>query len=735
MTRAPLVCLLLFLAATASAQRGEICRFRALDRENPFRRWLGSQEVTCVPAGSQLVFPSGLWNVFVRSDYDISATPLLVDGDVSPMPPLPELVRAAWVTPMLPEGRAGVIYAPRRGSAFPVDRARMTVPADEPLWLFVLNKSAPVAVISIPPLAPETEHAVDGRRGEPPSIVGWLQVPELDRNKLATASGVVSPAVRSGSRAADPLPPPSMLNGAFFLIHDVPIGNAEVRVAGRGWVPDRRVVKVKPGVSVSEAPLIVRAAGTLMLHWSTDQDLPALDRSVGTCEASVAAPRPVIALLKCAGVRGQRPDEMECAPVREETVEDVVGSLTFDDLVPGLYRAEMRFGKLAPVREMRNVNALDITDLRLKAEYVTLNGSVTRGGQPLGEDVRLEFPTGIGFAPADSDEYHAVLRPPPGGAGADVPVTVAPCESEPVVVLTDRPIRPGARLDLDIPANELTVQVSDTFTTERLQGATVKLEAMAKSRPRVVYTKTDTSGEDGNVVWKGVPVRELHLTVTLAGYEKRRVAPFTMLERDNHTVDVQLVPLRGTRGQIVSDRRFDNAQVVWFSPTGSETERADVAPDGTFVFTNWHTPEETMAVVSASHPLWIQRAPAIERRQNLTFRFPAAPAVAFDVWLAAAVPPDVTRYIGVAIGGVRIPQPVLAQHQTLRRDPPLMRAAGPQHFRDLLATGPIEVLLGPTVEEVAGPARSLDIFALPKFAGAPRERLEPGSADVIFTLR
>lgn len=734
MTRAPLACLLLFLAATASAQRGEICRFRALDPENPFRRWLASQEVTCARLGiEQLVFPAGLWNVFVRSDYDVSLTPQLVDGDRDARPFIPELVPAASIAPILPEGHAGVVYVPRHGSAIPVDGARMTVPADEPLWLFVLDGNVPVSVISIPPLAPETERAVDARRAEPPSIVGWLQVPELDRDKLAKASGMGSPAVRAGTRAADPLPPPSKLHGAFFLIHDVVPGNAEVRVAGRGWVPDRRVVKVRPGVAVSAAPLVVRTAGTLLLRWSTAQDLPALERSVETCDASATPPRPVIALLKCAGPRGRRPEEMECSLVREESVEDFAGSLTFDDLVPGLYRAEMRFGKLAPVSEMRNVAALDIADLLLEAEYVTLHGSVTRGGEPLGEDVRLRFPTGIGFAPADSDEYHAVLRPPRGGGGADVPVTVAPCDSEPVVVLTDQPIRPGTRLDLDIPANELTVQVSDTFTTERLRGATVKLEAMAKARPRVVYTKTGTSGDDGNVVWTGVPDRELHLTVTLAGYEKRHIAPFTMLERDEHTVDVQLVPLRGTRGRIASDRPFDNAQIVWFSPTGSETERADVAPDGTFVFANWHTPEETMTVVSASHPLWVQHAPAVERRQSLTLRFPAVPAVAFDVWPATHVRQE--RYIGIVIGGVRVPQPLLAQHQTLRGDPPLMPRTGSQHFRDLLATGPVDVLFGPAVDEVAGPAGGLDIFALPKFAGAPRERFEPGSADVVLPVR
>ena len=210
---------------------------------------------------------------------------------------------------------------------------------------------------------------------------------------------------------------------------------------------------------------------------------------------------------------------------------------------------------------------------------------------------------------------------------------------------------------------------------------------------------------------------------------------FTMVRSGTHTVDAQLVPRRGTRGRIVSDRPFDTAMVMWFSPTGSETEHAELAADGTFVYMNWHTPDETMAVVSASHPLWVLRAPATERRQSLSVRFPDAPTAAFDVWLAAAVPPGETRYIGIAIGGVRVPQPALAMHQGMRRDPPLMRGAGPQAFRDLLVTGPIDVILGPRSEEVAMRARHLDFFAFPQFAELPRQRVEPGMTDVVFTVK
>ena len=71
----------------------------------------------------------------------------------------------------------------------------------------------------------------------------------------------------------------------------------------------------------------------------------------------------------------------------------------------------------------------------------------------------------------------------------------------------------------------------------------------------------------------------------------------------------------------------------------------------------------------------------------------------------------------------------------LRREPPLMRGSGPHRIADVLATGAIEVLLGPRSEEVSGRARTMDLFALPQYADAPRQRLETGGSDVVFEMK
>lgn len=739
MTRTLLAVLVLLSVAVqargALPEGSEICRFRAGEAENPFRRWLSSQEVTCVAAGSRVELPKGLWNVFVRTPNAISTTPLLFEGDATAPVIEPPLAAGATITLQLPEGKSGVIYLPRRASAYPVSATRAVVPADEPLWLIVVEKSEPLAVLPIAPLAAGSERTIDARGSSGASLIGWLHVPVADRKALADASGVTSPAIRAGAAEGEPLPAPVLLHGAFFRVGSIATPTAELRIDGRGWLPDRRVVRMKPGLTVAGAPLLVRASGTLTVHWNTEDDLGALERSIGSCEEP-DPPELVIAISKCAASRlSQVEDSDECTLIAEQKPNSFFGSVTFDNIPPGLYRAEMRFGKLPPTLRAAAVTPVRVTDLRLYAHYHPMYGSITHGGEPLGESVSIEFPGGVGFAPEDSEEYDAVSLEP--YLEAETQIKVRACDGSPrAIVLSEALARRGSRVNIDIPANVLEVQVRDTFTTEALRGALVKLEAFALLRPpRVVFTTTREADDHGTMKLSAVPLREIQLTVSHPGYETRTFNRFTMPKSGTHTVDAQLVPLRGTRGKIESSRAFEKGAVVWYSPTGTQSERAELAPDGTFVYQNWHTAEETMTVISASHPLWVMRAPQVERRQSLNVRFPDAPVVAFDVWLASAVPAEEERYIGVAVGGVRIPQPVLAQHQEMRRNPEVLRGSGPQHFADLLMTGPLDIVLGPPEVEIEPRFRHLDIFAFPQYAEVPRQRLEAGAADVVFTLK
>lgn len=697
----------------APVAQAEVCRFAAGDRENPFRRWFAWKDVTCMAAGAEVELPRGLWNVFARAGGNALSAPVLVDGAATPPRLTLTLGAAATVVPLLPEKRRGVIYVPRRGSAFAVDAERVLVPADEELWLFVLEKSVPVAVFSVAPLKAGTEQTVDGRTDGPAAVIGWMQIAQDERVALSETTGIVSPGVRAFSgvarRESDLLPPLSQLNGAFVRVRDVPPGNAELRIEGRGWLPDRRAVKVSATpITIAPDPLRVSAAATLIVHWSTQQDLPALDRSVGACDESDRNPQVVLTVSKCAAMppprpgtpSGPPPDDPPCSAVREESFDPapMFGSMTLEDIPPGAYRAEMRLGKLPPVRGMTAILPLQPKDLRLQASYVEGDGSVTLGGKPIGEDVRIQFPAGIGFAPRESEEYHAQHR---GPVDIDTKIIVAACDGEPrALVLADEPMRPRSRYNIDIPDNELTLNITDTFTREALPGATVKIDVMSFRRPpRVVLQETLKADEMGVVVKKAVPLRELRIAVTHAGYEKQQLETFSMTKSENKSIDVRLVPLRGNKGKILSERAFDSGAVYWFAPDGRETERTDLAPDGTFFYNGWHAPEETMAVVTLSHPLWVLHSPEIGRRDTISIRFPNGVARAFDVTLTAA-DRRTPWTAGLVIGGLRVPPLVLASHQSLRREQVTLRAGGVVHFRDVLETGPIEVTLGEMVQRL-----------------------------------
>jgi hypothetical protein len=728
----------------STVENGEVCRFPAGDRENPLQRWLTSQAVTCVATGSRVAFPRGLWNVFGRVEgIALSTVPLLIDGDAAPETLSLSVDPAASVVPLLPAGHSGVIYAPLRGSAFPfAERTpRVTVPAGEELWLFVLEKSTPISIVPIAALDPGSERTVDARSGGQSSVLAWLQVPEADRAALRNARGVSPPHVRASSggpfQDSDPLPPLALLNGAFVRVRGVSAGQSELELGGRGWIPHRRRVNVASALSIAHDPLIARAAATVIVNWSAQDDLPALERSIGSCDATEESPRFEISVAACAPP--PRPNEAidpgACSVIRNESFDQDItfGSVRVEDVVPGLYRAEMRFGKLPPVRTVVNVPPLQQGSLRLFASYIEVYGSLTRGGEPLGEGASMEFPgDGVGFAAPEKGEYRAVLR---RMIETDAQITVKPCRgAPPALVLADRPGRRNARFDIDIPANELTITVSDTFTRMPLPGSTVRYTVMSLPLPRrPLVTRVLTTAE-GGVVITSVPEREIRLTVSHPGYEKKNVEPFSMSRTEKKTVDVQLVPLRGSRGKIVSQRPFESGTIFWFSSSGTETERADLAPDGTFVYARSHEPHETMTVVSLSHPVWTLQAPRVDRRQTVEIRFPDVAVREFDVSIEGAEG-RVMRHIVLIIGGMSVPQPALLQHQALRGLPATVRGAGPLRLRDIAETGPIDLVLGPTVDEVPSRAVGMDLLTLPEFAAAPRKRLPPGATAIALQLK
>jgi len=750
---------LAFSAATAAAETrvtltgategAEVCRFQARDREKPIERWLSAQAVTCVASEAALTFPPGLWNVFARSRGAVSVDPILVDGAAAPANLEVALVPAATVVTQLPPGATGVLYAPKRVIAFPATE-RTTVPAGEELWLIVISKGLPVAVVPIAALEAGIERVVDTRSiSDAPAVLGWMRVSEADRSAIKTARGVQLPRIgitaAGKETVAASLPGPDALNGAFVLFfRGVPAGEADLRLDGRGWLPFRRSVRIAPqSVTLLREPIPVRASTTVMVNWSTHGDLAAFDRSLGSCEPPKEAPRLELTISSCLDpTQGKSLDPASCSVVRKETLRSELpfGSVRVDEVPPGWYVAELRYGRLPPVSATEEVAPLQQRPIQVQAQYFEAYGSLTRGGAPLDDDATITFPGGgVGFALRKTGEYRGVVKE---SFGVDAKIDIVTCGGKRSWVLTDRPMEvwKRARFDIDIPDNSLTITAVDTFTLMPLPAATLKYVVMSLTvRPRRPVLTRDVSQSDdrdepgkhvaGQFVIKEVPERELRLTISCPGYKKKEIEPFSMTRNETKHIDVDLVPLGGSEARVVSTRPFENGTIFWFSSAGVETERADLAPDGTFHFEKTHYRDETMTIVSLSHPLWILRAPQVEKATPLQVRFPdSAPQRDAQVVIENA-PARMVTVIGVAIGGLRVPQPVLAQHLALRGAAPLVKGSDPLLITGLAESGPIDILRGPS-SQLRQP--QFIESAMRGFVPVATQRLQPGSATVVF---
>jgi len=532
------------------------------------------------------------------------------------------------------------------------------VPEGEPLWLIVSEKNAPADVVTIAPL----DHAqtVDARvpsRGR--FLLTSLHIAERDRAAIQRAHGFAMPRIRLSSIESEPF---ALLDGARVLIAGVSPGDAELEIGGPGWLPEKKRVKVSDKhVTIIDESLDALAAATVVVYWSTSQNLAKLRSSFGACEGD-----PV----------DHRIDVTVASSHETYPADQTSGMLTARDIPPGSYRAVLRFGDLPPVEMPLTAPGLQQTAVTLQAFYKEIHGDLTRAGKPFRKDTLVQFRGGLGFAARDGAEYHAVAL---GPIKEDDVIDVATCDSSfKAQTLSDHAVSSGGLLDIDIPDGELTIHVIDTFTRETISGATIRYVVLSRLM-RPAMRGALTTSESGNASIANLPDRLIRLTVTAPHYETREVPPFRVSAGEKKTVDVQLVPRSAGHGRIVSDHFFEGGTIAWHSPDGTETEHAQLSGDGTFVYAKAHHADELMIVVSRSHALWIARSPELDPNAMPDLVFPNAPAK--QVSFRNPPPPFV-----LAIGGLRVPPPVLEQYQRMRR------------VLVVLETGPIEVLATTPVE-------------------------------------
>src|SRR5205823_13435321 len=153
-------------------------------------------------------------------------------------------------------------------------------------------------------------------------------------------------------------------------------------------------------------------------------------------------PRVELTCSSCPGpTPGKASDPASRTAVRKEPLRNdlTFGSVRVDEVPPGTYRAELRFGRLPPVDVTVDVPPLQQRTMpTLQAMYFEVYGSLTRGGAPLGDDAGIEFPRGgVGFALRETGEYRGVLK---DGFESDAKIDIATCSGKRALVITDRGI-------------------------------------------------------------------------------------------------------------------------------------------------------------------------------------------------------------------------------------------------------------------------------------------------------
>src|SRR5260370_2870961 len=119
---------------------------------------------------------------------------------------------------------------------------------------------------------------------------------------------------------ASPRPAPEALDGALVLFPGVPVGDAHLELVGRGGLPLRRKITVGPHpVTLVRQPIVALGSATLIVTWSTEGDLPALDRSIGSCQQPAPPARFEVTVFSCPPARpGRKIDAGPCQPFRTE---------------------------------------------------------------------------------------------------------------------------------------------------------------------------------------------------------------------------------------------------------------------------------------------------------------------------------------------------------------------------------------------------------------------------------
>ena len=669
---------------------------------------------------------------------------------------------AAFVTfSSLPEGAHGVVYVTDSVSAFPArsDGVAM-VPAERDLLPLAARNGVPLAVGEPLRLVAGGRQAAVFGPNATHAVATWLSITPTDLEAIRTARRKQPPQVAAknggGSvKAVNPIRGTIVLDRAMQFLR-VPAGASTIEVSGTPWKRETLAVNAPPsGVLVTESPLRLIPTSSAIVKWVAHRDLPALiSNSKQPCkgpkEPEAAPAKPALSLLSCRGYQPvqalQLLDRDQCTVVgsRDWPAPQRDGEVAFENLEAGRYVVEFTFAALPPIRQPLLLGRFDQADLSLNVDYTTLFGRVTVGGEKVPSPVRVSFEYPRAVYTNEDGDYTAVLYRP---LGADRVILLRSCDGrvdgEQIV---DRDVLPNSRYDIDLPANNITVEAVDADSNAPVPGARIRYGAfrteeitsfyyyLLASAPddqgNIVALHTDANGR--YVIRNLPPEKTLRVCLEHEDYEKACAELMKLTSTEEKTVRIAMKPKNGFGGRIAGANNVAAGQLYWYSGDGRETEKTSVKPDGTFRFNLRHEPGEAVVFVSVNLPLFAFPQPFLGERDPMNVTMPPAPSRSFAVSIGDDRRQE-SAVVTIDIGGLVVPYPPFAQHLAVHGSQLDLRNRGPLLVPDILQTGPISVILGPPLDQVTPAMHAIDLFRLPQFRALPRKPIG-GDGNVVFAV-
>lgn len=688
----------------------EVCLFRAGATDNLITRFFASGDVKCVAAESNVEIGAGHWNVFAWKGNTLVSdrVEIVTAEDVRVRRMRLELVEAASLEVPVGEDEIAFVWIPRTRSAMPVVGpvpAALVVP-------LVIHKSAVTRVGAPVTLAANETRKLDAIASRANHVdavvrVAFRSVPE---------DGGEAPVVSVGHHsAAVPLGRADVAIGETLLFfREIPAGVLKTTLSGARW---------KSAEAKIDEVLEARATTKLTVNWWTSINLAQLAAVPRSCvEKEPDKPGVFHATLAFCGDDKRKLSDIlqlhNCTVVgsRELPLNAFRGETTFDNVAAGVYFVVLDYPRLPTLKKQVEIVAREAADIDFEVRFFTFFGKVTRDGQPIAAEL---YGT---VSDATTGRYDAVMaRNPRTSANW---ITICEGAVETAIVPDADPVE-NAAFDIEIASNRIEGEVVDAESQKAIEKASVEYTAMMDDpvfSDAIYFGKGPfITDEHGRFVIQPVLTnKRLQVCASMDDYEYQCADEFTMGKTKEKHLRFEMKRIVKRRGRIITSIPIEHGSLTWVTRDGRMTELVhQIDADGSFVWTKPHASDEIVSFTAPGHPLFATQHPAVNDRDDLVIRVPNAPRRTFEVSLSETS--EGFAFLALRVGNVIVSSYALSAHLQTRRLQSSLHPGRSLLIPDILATGPIRVILIPGEMMLRYPNIALPL--VPELGSLPQQDL------------